>query len=135
MLSLGVPESPRYLIANDKLDQALHILAKYHANGDADHPTVKFEYREIRDTIRMEQAAKQHSSYLDFFRSPGNRYRFMILISLGIFSQWSGNAIISNYTNILYTNAGINNSTARLGVSVIHSSSFFCTWLTLLLLH
>ncbi|WYZ46733.1 hypothetical protein EsH8_IX_000958 [Colletotrichum jinshuiense] len=113
----GVPESPRYLIANDKLDQALHILAKYHANGDADHPTVKFEYREIRDTIRMEQAAKQHSSYLDFFRSPGNRYRFMILISLGIFSQWSGNAIISNYTNILYTNAGITNSTARLGLS------------------
>ncbi|KAK2016125.1 hexose transporter [Colletotrichum eremochloae] len=112
-----VPESPRYLIANDKLDEALAILAKYHANGNAEHPTVKFEYREIRDTIRLERLANEHSSYLDFFRSPGNRYRLMILISLGIFSQWSGNAIISNYTNILYDNAGITNSTAKLGLS------------------
>ncbi|KAJ0354191.1 hypothetical protein COL154_011843 [Colletotrichum chrysophilum] len=113
----GVPESPRYLIANDKLDDAMAILAKYHANGNVDHPTVKFEYREITETIKMEQAAKNHSSYLDFFRTPGNRYRFMILISLGIFSQWSGNAIISNYTNILYDNAGITGSTEKLGLS------------------
>ncbi|KAI8246947.1 Lactose permease [Colletotrichum sp. SAR 10_96] len=112
-----VPESPRYLIANDKLDDAMAILAKYHANGNVDHPTVKFEYREITETIKMEQAAKNHSSYLDFFRNPGNRYRFMILISLGIFSQWSGNAIISNYTNILYDNAGITGSTEKLGLS------------------
>ncbi|KAI8163940.1 Lactose permease [Colletotrichum sp. SAR 10_70] len=112
-----VPESPRYLIANDKLDDAMAILAKYHANGNVDHPTVKFEYREITETIKMEQAAKNHSSYLDFFRTPGNRYRFMILISLGIFSQWSGNAIISNYTNILYDNAGITGSTEKLGLS------------------
>ncbi|KAJ0335852.1 hypothetical protein COL922a_008682 [Colletotrichum nupharicola] len=112
-----VPESPRYLIANDKLDDAMAILAKYHANGNVDHPTVKFEYREITETIKMEQAAKNHSSYLDFFRTPGNRYRFMILISLGVFSQWSGNAIISNYTNILYDNAGITGSTEKLGLS------------------
>ncbi|KAJ0272258.1 hypothetical protein COL940_010540 [Colletotrichum noveboracense] len=110
-------ESPRYLIANDKLDDAMAILAKYHANGNVDHPTVKFEYREITETIKMEQAAKNHSSYLDFFRTPGNRYRFMILISLGVFSQWSGNAIISNYTNILYDNAGITGSTEKLGLS------------------
>ncbi|KAF6826680.1 hexose transporter protein [Colletotrichum plurivorum] len=112
-----VPESPRFLIATDKGDQAMRILAKYHANGNMDHPTVKFEYREITETIKMEQAANAHSSYLDFFRTPGNRYRFMILISLGIFSQWSGNAIISNYTNILYDNAGIPGSTEKLGLS------------------
>ncbi|TDZ35399.1 Lactose permease [Colletotrichum trifolii] len=112
-----VPESPRWLVAQDRLDQALSILAKYHASGNADHPTVKFEFCEIRDTIKMEQAAKQHSSYLDFFRTPGNRYRLIILISLGIFSQWSGNAIISNYTNILYDNAGVPGSTQKLGLS------------------
>ncbi|KAI8307589.1 hypothetical protein K4K61_003476 [Colletotrichum sp. SAR11_59] len=129
--ALRVPESPRYLIANDKLDDAMAILAKYHANGNVEHPTVKFEYREITETIKMEQAAKNHNSYLDFFRTPGNRYRFMILISLGIFSQWSGNAIISNYTNILYDNAGITGSTEKLGlaggssmVSLIVSISF-----------
>lgn len=66
----------------------------------------------------MEMAANKHSSYMDFFRTPGNRYRLMILISLGLFSQWSGNAIISNYSAILYENAGISDATARLGVSL-----------------
>ncbi|WQF77640.1 Putative major facilitator, sugar transporter, major facilitator superfamily [Colletotrichum destructivum] len=112
-----VPESPRFLIAKDRHDEALNILGKYHANGNNEHPTVQFEFREIRETIKREVAAKNSSSYLDFFRTPGNKYRFIVLISLGLFSQWSGNAIISNYTNILYTNAGIESSTARLGLS------------------
>ncbi|KAI6383080.1 hypothetical protein MCOR25_000268 [Pyricularia grisea] len=116
-----VPESPRFLIANDRDDEALQILAKYHANGDTQNATVQFEFREIRETIKMEQAANKHSSYMDFFRTPGNRYRLMILISLGLFSQWSGNAIISNYSAILYENAGITDSTARLGLSAGNS--------------
>lgn len=114
---LGVPESPRFLIAHDKFDAALDIFAKYHGNGDREHPTVQFEFREVRDTIKMELHNKRTTSYLDFFRTRGNRYRLMILISLGFFSQWSGNAIISNYTNLLYDGVGITSSTTKLGVS------------------
>lgn len=112
-----VPESPRYLIAKDKADEALAILGKYHANGNTQHPTVQFEYREIKETLAMELEAKKQSSYLDFFKTKGNRYRLMVLISLGFFSQWSGNAIISNYSSILYESAGITDSTQKLGLS------------------
>ncbi|KAL2020744.1 hypothetical protein VTK56DRAFT_8044 [Thermocarpiscus australiensis] len=112
-----VPESPRYLVAKDKHDKALQILAKYHANGNANHPTVQFEFREIKETLRLEFEAKKSSSYLDFFRTKGNRYRFAVLISLGIFSQWSGNAIISNYSSTLYDTAGVTDSTKKLGLS------------------
>ncbi|KAK4140307.1 general substrate transporter [Dichotomopilus funicola] len=112
-----VPESPRFLMAKDKHDRALEILARYHANGDVNHPTVQFEYREIKETIRLEFEASKSSSYLDFFRTKGNRYRFAVLISLGIFSQWSGNAIISNYSSALYDSAGIKGSTQKLGLS------------------
>jgi len=112
-----VPESPRYLMAKDKHDKALEILAKYHANGDVNNATVQFEYREIKETIRLEFEAKKSSSYLDFFRTKGNRYRFAVLISLGIFSQWSGNAIISNYSSKLYESAGVHGSTQKLGLS------------------
>lgn len=112
-----VPESPRFLMAKDKHDQALHILAKYHANGDVNNATVQFEYREIKETIRLEFEASKSSSYMDFFKTKGNRYRFYILISLGIFSQWSGNAIISNYASKLYESAGIKGSTQKLGLS------------------
>ncbi len=112
-----VPESPRFLVAKDKHDKALEILAKYHGNGDENNATVQFEYREIKETIRLEMESKKNSNYSDFFKTRGNRYRLAILLSLGIFSQWSGNAIISNYSAKLYESAGITNSTAKLGLS------------------
>lgn len=112
-----VPESPRYLIAKDRPDEALQILGKYHANGNTQHPTVQFEYREIKETLALEMQAKKSSSYLDFFQTKGNRYRLAVLISLGVFSQWSGNAIISNYSSLLYSSAGIEGSTQKLGLS------------------
>lgn len=112
-----VPESPRYLVAKDKHDQALEILGRYHANGNINHPTVQFEYREIRETLALELEAKKQSSYVDFVKTKGNRYRLAVLISLGIFSQWSGNAIISNYSSKLYDSAGVTDSTSKLGLS------------------
>ncbi|KAI1435424.1 general substrate transporter [Xylaria sp. CBS 124048] len=111
-----VPESPRYLMAHDKHEKALNILARYHANGDVNNPTVQFEYREISETIKMEMEAKENSSYFDFFKTKGNRYRLAVLISLGIFSQWSGNAIISNYSNQLYDQAGVMSSNSKFGL-------------------
>ncbi|KAH8884437.1 general substrate transporter, partial [Thozetella sp. PMI_491] len=112
-----VPESPRFLIAKDKHDRALQILAKYHGNGDEHHPTVQFEYREIKETLRLELEHKKNSTYADFFRTKGNRYRLVVLLSLGIFSQWSGNAIISNFASMLYDTAGVSDSTQKLGLS------------------
>ena len=112
-----VPESPRFLIAKDKHEQALQMLATYHANGNVNDATVQFEYREIKETLAKELEHKKSSSYLDFFRTKGNRYRFIVLISLGFFSQWSGNAIISNYASKLYDSAGVHDATAKFGVS------------------
>ncbi|CAN8099641.1 unnamed protein product [Discula destructiva] len=117
-----VPESPRYLMAKDRHEEALQILGKYHANGNTQHPTVQFEYREIKETIALEQQAKKTSSYVDFLRTKGNRYRLVVLISLGVFSQWSGNAIISNYSSLLYESAGVTGSTQKLGLSAGQTS-------------
>jgi sugar porter (SP) family MFS transporter len=109
-----IPESPRFLIAKDRHDEALNVLAKYHANGNVNHPTVQFEYREIRETIKAEQMADNTSSYIDFIKTKGNRYRLIVLFSLGIFSQWSGNGVVSNYSSVLYRNAGLESEQDRL---------------------
>ncbi|KAI0596648.1 sugar transporter [Biscogniauxia sp. FL1348] len=112
-----VPESPRFLMAKDKHEKALHILAHYHANGNVHHPTVQFEYREIKETIRIEMESKKNSRYIDFFSTKGNRYRLAVLLSLGLFSQWSGNAIISNFASVLYEQAGITDPNSKFGLS------------------
>lgn len=80
-----VPESPRWLISKDRTDEALAMLTKYHADGDSTNPILNFEYAEIKETLRLEFLHKKSSSYLDFFRTSGNRYRLAILLSLGEF--------------------------------------------------
>jgi hypothetical protein len=111
-----VPESPRWLISKDRNDEALKTLAKWHANGNENNLTVQFEYREIRETLRIEKEVTHNTSYLDFFRTRGNRWRLAIIMSVGLISQYSGNAVISNYANLIYTNAGITGQSQKLGV-------------------
>lgn len=112
-----VPESPRWLIDKGKNEKALEFLSYYHGGGDVQDPTVQFEYKEIRDTLTIEKEVLKESSYLDFFRTKGNRWRLAILISLGIISQYSGNAIFSNYVGIVYTKAGITSQSQKIALN------------------
>lgn len=92
------------------------MLAYYHANGNPNDATVQFEYQEMKETIRMEVDASINSNYVDFFKSRGNRWRLAILISLGIISQYSGNALFSNYMNLVYEGAGITSQNQKMAV-------------------
>ncbi|KAJ4290432.1 hypothetical protein N0V90_010648 [Kalmusia sp. IMI 367209] len=112
-----IPESPRWLIARGRDQEALNILGKYHANGDLSDPTVQYEFHEIRETLRLEFQYQNSSSYLDFFRTRGNRYRLLVLASLGLFSQSSGNGLISYYATDVYSSIGIKDADLQLGLS------------------
>jgi hypothetical protein len=103
-------------LSKDRNDEALRMLSHYHADGNDSDSTVMFEYAEMKETIRIEFLHKKSSSYMDFIRTKGNRKRLMMIISLGLFSQWSGNALVSYYAGIIYEGAGITGQTEKLGL-------------------
>jgi MFS family permease len=89
-----IPESPRYLISKDRHEEAQKILVKYHAEGDADSPFVHAEIAQIETTLRLELDASKRS-WVEMVTKKGMRRRTLIAIALGLFTQWSGNTLIS----------------------------------------
>lgn len=69
------------------------MLIKYHTGGDANSALLLFEMAEIEKTIALELEAKNSASYIDMFRTKGNRHRLLITVTLGIFSQWVGKCV------------------------------------------
>lgn len=112
-----LPESPRWLISKDRDDEAFAVLTKYHAEGDADSILVKAEMAQIRSTIKLEM---EHSNqtWLDLFRTPGMRRRTLIAGFLGLFTQMSGNTLLSYYQNLLFELMGYTSTYAKTRINI-----------------
>ncbi|RKK66568.1 hypothetical protein BFJ69_g15284 [Fusarium oxysporum] len=109
LLLYVIPESPRYHIARGKEDEALRFLIKYHGNG-SETPFVKWEFEEIRNTIQMEREVSAQFGWKELVRTPGNRKRCLLIIATAIFSQCSGNGLVSYYIAQILKSVGITKS-------------------------
>ncbi|KPA35667.1 mfs sugar transporter [Fusarium langsethiae] len=111
-----VPESPRWLVARDRSQEALEILVKFHAEGK-ESDFVKAEMAQIQSTLRIEMQNTKRS-WLDLGATAGMRRRLLTTCMLGLFTQWSGSTLISYYLGDLLQIIGKDSSYFKQTINV-----------------
>ncbi|KAK9239407.1 lactose permease [Lipomyces kononenkoae] len=99
-------ESPRWLCYKGRSEEAFDILVKRHGNGSSTDPLVIAEFHEMNEALQAEKAAESSGMKL-FFATPANRKRFVILVTLAVFGQWSGNGLTAYYLTKILSSIGI----------------------------
>ena len=77
---------------------------------------VRYEYDEICQAIKLEKE-NQNTKYTDFLKTPGNRRRLLVLITMGTGSNWVGNGIIAYYLTPALELVGITNAPDIAGIN------------------
>lgn len=121
-----MPESPRFLIAKGREDEAMQFLVDYHGNGDPNDELVLFEFAEIKEAIRLENEAKGEK-WTSLLRSQGNRHRLGLAALFSWMISMSGSSIIYFYYTIVFDLVGITGATTQTGISAgLSVFTWFC---------
>jgi sugar porter (SP) family MFS transporter len=102
-----IPESPRWLMAQDRQDEAAKVLATFHGEGRLDHPIVQLQLKEMRMQISSEGSDKRWWDYRELWNTPSARRRLICVLGMACFGQISGNSLLSYYMAAMLKNAGI----------------------------
>lgn len=119
---LFCPESPRWLIAHDRHEEAHRLLIKYHGEGDPASIIVQMEYEEMCEQIKSgnDGSDKRWWDYREIFNSPNARYRLYMVVGMAFFGQWTGNNVISYFIVIMFKQAGITNPNTQLLLNALN---------------
>ncbi|RLM00075.1 hypothetical protein CFD26_105778 [Aspergillus turcosus] len=123
VVAVGVwflPESPRWLMAQDRVEDAVEVLARYHGEGDPSHPMVTLQIKEMQHQISTDGSDKTWWDYRDLFNTHSARRRLICVVGMACFGQLSGNSVTSYYLPSMVANAGIADEKTQLLINGIY---------------
>jgi sugar porter (SP) family MFS transporter len=107
------PETPRFLLAQNKRSEAFTTLVKFRGLPE-DHPYVQAEFSGIEYQLNAEIEATAGAGFFDLmsetFGNVTNRRRFFLMFMCHIFGQWSGANGITQYSPTILGYLGIANT-------------------------
>ncbi|CAK7238137.1 hypothetical protein SEUCBS140593_010363 [Sporothrix eucalyptigena] len=116
-----LPESPRWLIYNDRADEGLHVLAR--VNGtDVEHPSVQLQFQEIMDTLNYEKTEGQSLGFRTIIKNAPNRKRLYLCLSVAPLTMLTGSNIITYYYGTMLSQAGITSSKTQMEINLVLSA-------------
>lgn len=118
VIMVFMPESPRWLIQKNRLEEALQVLARVHAGGDTSDPYVLAEFEEIKSTLEYERQLKK-PNYFELLFSKEHGRRTWIGIGAQFWQQAVGINSILYYAPFLFQQAGVGSTEASLLSNVI----------------
>lgn len=104
-------------MSKDRDEEAFAVLVKYHAEGDASSTLVQAEMAQIRSTIKLEMENSKQT-WFDMLRTAGMRRRVLISVFLGLFTQLSGNTLLSYYQSLLFNLMGYTSSYTKTRINI-----------------
>ena len=119
-----VPESPRWLVAKNRMEDALRVLTKTSGNGNA-----REELNEIELTLRNQV----ESNFRDLL-APKIKPLLIIGIVLAVFQQITGINTIMYYAPKIFANIGLANDTALFQTIFIGGTNLLFTILAMYLI-
>ncbi|KXS97755.1 hypothetical protein AC578_3201 [Pseudocercospora eumusae] len=126
---LFLPESPRWLIAHDRFDEARDVLSRIRLKSDAED-SVSADLAQIHHAIEEERAAAAGNSFRALIKDGGQRFRYRTLLGIGgqFMQQISGINLITYYAPVIFQQSvGLSHSLSLLlagfnGVAYFFSS-------------
>ncbi len=118
LLLYGIPRSSRWLVTQNRTDEALDVLRMMGA------PDSEAELREIMESIHMERGAAAEPLFKAKYRLP-----IFLAISIGLFNQLSGINAILYYSNYIFTAAGFSQISGSIQTVIIGFMNLLATLL------
>lgn len=124
----SLQESPRWLMEQDRHEEALAVLHKLHDNAAGSNKAfVELEFREIRDVIVADRSVTK-ISWSSIFRKPSWRRRLLLGCGVQAFGPLSGINVINYYGPRIYNILSINNQTSLMIIGISGAFSIiYCT--------
>ncbi|KAL2840529.1 general substrate transporter [Aspergillus pseudoustus] len=101
-----LPYSPRWLLEQERDDEALAVIKRLHGHKGQDDTLIRAEFHQIREQLRFEKS-QYVAGWADLFNRASNRKRLLLAVCVQAFTQLSGINVINYYQTDLYKGLGM----------------------------